>query len=159
MPNIVGDYSTTIIDIFKDVVTRYESNMEIIKQTEDEINDINHEIELSSPKDMYHGYLLYKTLRELRVRRRQAKDENEILSEMYFYITSQNGVEVKTKMQKLQGHAVDTQRKLNNRSYCPRQRSDLTITDVSAVCNKPFERLMKEFKETKVTTKNGKLRK
>ena len=159
MPNIVGDYSTTIIDIFKDVVTRYESNMEIIKQTEDEINDINHEIELSSPKDMYHGYLLYKTLRELRVRRRQAKDENEILSEMYFYITSQNGVEVKTKMQKLQGHAVETQRKLNNRSYCPRQRSDLTITDVSAVCNKPFERLMKEFKETKVTTKNGKLRK
>ena len=159
MPNIVGDYSTTIIDIFKDVATRYENNLEIIKQTEDEINDINHEIELSSPKDMYHGYLLYKTLRDLRVRRRQAKDENEILSEMYFYITSQNGVEVKTKMQKIQGHAVETQRKLNNRSYCPRQRSDLTITDVSPVCNKPFEKLMQEFKETKVTTKNGKLRK
>ena len=159
MSNIVVDYSTNIIDIFKDVVKRYQTNLEIIKQTEDELNDINHEIELSSPKDMYHGYLLYKTLRELRVRRRQAKDENEILFEMYFYITSQNGIEVKTKMQKLQGHAVDTERKLNNRSYCPRQRSDLTITDVSPVCNKPFEQLMKEFKETKVTTKNGKLRK
>lgn len=159
MSNIVVDYSTNIIDIFKDVVKRYQTNLEIIKQTEDELNDINHEIELSSPKDMYHGYLLYKTLRELRVRRRQAKDENEILSEMYFYITSQNGIEVKTKMQKLQGHAVDTERKLNNRSYCPRQRSDLTITDVSPVSNKPFEQLMKEFKETKVTTKNGKLRK
>ena len=99
MSNIVVDYSTNIIDIFKDVVKRYQTNLEIIKQTEDELNDINHEIELSSPKDMYHGYLLYKTLRELRVRRRQAKDENEILSEMYFYITSQNGIEVKTKMQ------------------------------------------------------------
>lgn len=159
MSNIVVDYSTNIIDIFKDVVKRYQTNLEIIKQTEDELNDINHEIELSSPKDMYHGYLLYKTLRELRVRRRQAKDENEILSEMYFYITSQNGIEVKTKMQKLQGHAVDTERKLNNRSYCPRQRSDLTITDVSPVSNKPFEQLMREFKETKVTKKNGKLRK
>lgn len=159
MPNIVGEYSTTIIDIFKDVATRYENNLEIIKQTEDEINDINHEIELSSPKDMYHGYLMYKTLRDLRVRRRQAKDENDILSEMYFYITSQTGVEVKAKMQKLQGHSVDKERKQNNRSYCPRQRSDLTITDVSPVCNKPFEQLMKEFKETKVTTKNGKLRK
>lgn len=159
MKNTVVDYSNTIIDIFKDVAKRYESNIEIIKQTEDEINDINHEIELSSPKDMYHGYLMYKTLRDLRVRRRQAKDENEILSEMYFYITSQNGVEVKTKMQKIQGHAVETERKLNNRSYCPRQRSDLTITDVSPVSNKPFEQLMKEFKETKVTTKNGKLRK
>lgn len=159
MPNIVGEYSTTIIDIFKDVATRYENNLEIIKQTEEEINDINHEIELSSPKDMYHGYLMYKTLRDLRVRRRQAKDENDILSEMYFYITSQTGVEVKAKMQKLQGHSVDTERKQNNRSYCPRQRSDLTITDATPVCNKPFEQLMKEFKETKVTTKNGKLRK
>lgn len=159
MSNIVVDYSTNIIDIFKDVVKRYQTNLEIIKQTEDELNDINHEIELSSPKDMYHGYLMYKTLRELRVRRRQAKDENDVLYEMYCYITSQNGIEVKTKMQKLQGHAVDTERKLNNRSYCPRQRSDLTITDVSPVCNKPFEQLMEEFKETKVTTKNGKLRK
>ena len=159
MSNIVVDYSTNIIDIFKDVVKRYQTNLEIIKQTEDGLNDINDEIELSSPKDMYHGYLMYKTLRELRVRRRQAKDENDILHEMYCYITSQNGIEVKTKMQKLQGHAVDTERKLNNRSYCPRQRSDLTITDVSPVCNKPFEQLMKEFKETKVTTKNGKLRK
>lgn len=159
MSNIVVDYSTNIIDIFNDVVKRYQTNLEIIKQTEDELNDINHEIELSSPKDMYHGYLMYKTLRELRIRRRQAKDENDVLYEMYCYITSQNGIEVKTKMQKLQGHAVDTERKLNNRSYCPRQRSDLTITDVSPVSNKPFEQLMKEFKETKVTTKNGKLRK
>ena len=71
MSNIVVDYSTNIIDIFKDVVKRYQTNLEIIKQTEDELNDINHEIELSSPKDMYHGYLMYKTLRELRVRRRQ----------------------------------------------------------------------------------------
>lgn len=103
MPNIVSDYSTTIIGIFNDVSKRYESNLEIVKQTEDEINDINDEIELSPPKDMYHGYLLYKTLRDLRVKRRKAKDENEILSEMYFYITNQNGIEVKTKMQKLQG--------------------------------------------------------
>ena len=43
MQNIVGDYSTTIIDIFKDVVTNYEHNLEIIKQTEDSINDINHD--------------------------------------------------------------------------------------------------------------------
>ena len=53
MPNIVDNYSTTIIDIFKDVMSNYERNLEVIKQTEDELNDINHEIELSSPKDMY----------------------------------------------------------------------------------------------------------
>ena len=97
MPNIVDNYSTTIIDIFKDVMSNYERNLEVIKQTEDELNDINHEIELSSPKDMYKGYIMYKTIRDLRLKRRCAKEENELLQEMYEYITSQSGKEFKSK--------------------------------------------------------------
>ena len=52
MDNIVKDYSTSILNIFKEVVTRYESNEAIISQTEDELNDLYHEAELSAPKDM-----------------------------------------------------------------------------------------------------------
>ena len=159
MQNIVGDYSTTIIDIFKDVVTNYEHNLEIIKQTEDSINDINHEIELSAPKDMYKGYMMYKTLRELRLERRCAKEENELLQEMYEYITSQTGKEFKSKMQKIQGHSVEIRKKQENRTYTPRQRSDLTITDKTCTAYKPFEQMLKEFNQTKVTMQGGKLRK
>ena len=44
MENIVKEYSTSILDIFKEVVTRYESNEAIISQTEDELNDLYHKI-------------------------------------------------------------------------------------------------------------------
>jgi hypothetical protein len=159
MPNIVGDYSTAIIDIFKDVVTNYERNLEVIKQTEDELNDINHEIELSAPKDMYKGYVMYKTLRELRLKRRCAKEENELLQEMYEYITSQSGKEFKSRMQKIQGHSVDLYKKQENRTYVPRQRSDLTITDKTCTAYKPFEQMIKEFNSNKAYMQGGKLRK
>lgn len=161
MENKVKKYTTNILDIFDTVVKTYERNEETIKNTEDEINDINHEIELSKPKDMYHGYLMYIALRDLRVKRREAKDENEMLQEMYEYAKSQSGIEVSKKMQKLQGHSVYTEQKLQNRSYRPRQRDDLTITDdfTEVKCKKPFEELMKDFKSTKIVTKNGKLRK
>ena len=79
MDNIVKDYSTSILNIFKEVVTRYESNEAIISQTEDELNDLYHEVELSAPKDMYHGYLIYKEIREVRLKRRAAKEENQLL--------------------------------------------------------------------------------
>ena len=79
MENIVKEYSTSILDIFKEVVTRYESNEAIISQTEDELNDLYHEVELSAPKDMYHGYLIYKEIREVRLKRRAAIEENELL--------------------------------------------------------------------------------
>ena len=100
MENIVKEYSTSILDIFKEVVTRYESNEAIISQTEDELNDLYHEVELSAPKDMYHGYLIYKEIREVRLKRRAAKEENQLLKEMYDYIKSQIGTETKNTIQK-----------------------------------------------------------
>ena len=84
--NIVNNYISTMMTIYNDVIKIYERNLGIIKQTEDELNDLNHEIELSSPKDMYKGYLLYKDIRELRIKRRTAKEENELLKDMYEYL-------------------------------------------------------------------------
>ena len=88
--NIVNNYISTMMTIYNDVIKAYERNLEVIKQTEDELNDLNHEIELSSPKDMYKGYMLYKTIRELRLKRRCAKEENELMEEMQFVEVSTN---------------------------------------------------------------------
>ncbi len=159
MVNIVNNYSTTIITIFKDVVSNYERNLEIIKRTEDELNDLNHEIELSSPKDMYKGYLLYKNIRDLRIKRRCAKEENELLQEMYEYVTSQNGQGVKSTIQKIQGHSVKLREVQENRKYIPRQRTDLTIADKITKPHKPFEDMLTEFNKTKISMQNGKMRK
>lgn len=157
--NIVNQYGSTIITIFTDVVKKYESNLEVIEQTEGELQDLFHEIELSAPKDMYQGYLMYKAIRDLRMRRRQAKNENEILRDMYDYVKSPNGQSVKGKMQSIQGNSVKVYDAQQRRTYTPRQRSDLTITDKTCEVNKPFEDLLKDFNKNKASMKGGKMRK
>lgn len=157
--NIVNQYSTTIITIFQDATKKYERNQELIKQYEDELNDLYHEAELSSPKDMYHGYLLYKEIREIRIKRRQCKEENEMLRDMYEYFNTQPAQAFKTKLQSIQGNSVKLQTTQENRTYTPRQRNDLTITDKHSTATKPFEEMLKEFNQTKIKMQNGKLRK
>lgn len=157
--NIVNNYCSTLIQIATDVVKKYESNVEIIKKTEDELNDVYHEIELGKPQDLYGGYKLYKQVKDLRMQRRQAKDENDLLKDMYEYVKSQPGQSFKSKIQSIQGSSAKVYGAQNRRTYNPRQRSDLTITNKTCEVNRPFEDLMKEFKQTKVTMQGGKLRK
>ena len=159
MSNIVNNYSSTVVTMFQDVIRRYESNIEIIRQTEGELLDLEHEIELSNPKNARDGYKMYKELREIRIRRRIAKDENQILQDMYDYFKSQQGQTFKNKLQQIQGSAAKIESTQARRIYTPRQRNDLSIMDKTCDVNKPFEDMMKEFKETKVTIKNGKFRK
>ena len=159
MANIVNNYCSTVVTIYQDVIKNYERNLEVIKKAEDELNDLYHEAELSSPKDMYHGYLIYKAIRETRIRRRTAKEENELLKDMYEYLKSPAGQSFKSKMQSIQGTSVKLRATQEARTYQPRQRSDLTITEKHATATKPFEQMLKEFNETKITMQGGKLRK
>lgn len=157
--NIVNNYSSSIVTMFKEVVKTYEMNLDIIKQTEEELNDLYHEAELAKPKDMYHGYLLYVAIREARIRRRTAKEENEMLKDMYDFFQSQQGQAFKSRIQSIQGASVKIRATQEARTYTPRQRNDLTCTEKHSTANRPFEVLLDEFNKTKITTKNGKLRK
>lgn len=157
--NIVNSYCSTFIQIANDVVKKYESNVDLIKQLEETLTDVEHEIELGKNQDMYHGYLLYKQIKELRMKRRQAKDENQLLQDMYEYIKSQPGQSFKTKIQSIQGNSVKVYEAQSRRTYTPRQLNNLTITEKTCEVNRPFEDLMREFKKEKVTMQNGKLRK
>lgn len=157
--NIVNNYSSTIVTIFQDVIRNYERNLEDIKRIEDELNDLSHEIELSSPKNMYQGYLLYKSIRELRIERRRCKEENELMKDMYEYFKGQQGQAFKNKIQQIQGNAAKLRETQEKRTYTPRQRNDLTITGETSTAHRPFEEMLKEFNKTKISSQNGKLRK
>lgn len=157
--NIVNNYCSNIMQIASDVVKRYEGNLEIIKQTEDELMDVYHEIELGASQDLYGGWKLYKQIRTLRRRRRQAKNENELLKDMYDYIKSQQGQAFKSKIQSIQGNSVKVYEVQSRRVYTPRQRTDLTITSKTCEANKLFEDLMRDFKKDSVRVEKGKLRK
>lgn len=117
--NIIERYSTTVVSIFQEVINNYEKNLDIIKQTEDELNDLNHEIELSTPKDMYKGYLMYREVRDLRIKRRKAKEENELLKDMYDYLKGQNAQSFKNKIQQIQGGSVKIREAQEHRTYIP----------------------------------------
>lgn len=157
--NIIERYSTTVVSIFQEVINNYEKNLDIIKQTEDELNDLNHEIELSAPKDMYKGYLMYKEVRDLRIKRRKAKEENELLKDMYDYLKGQNAQNFKNKIQQIQGSSVKVREAQEHRTYVPRQRNDLTITNQTSTAHKPFQEMLDDFNKIKISSQNGKLRK
>lgn len=159
MANIVNNYSSQIVTIYQEVVKNYERNLDIIKQAEAELNDLYHEAELSEPKDMYKGYLVYKAIRETRIRRRTAKEENELLKDIYDYFQSPQGQSFKSKIQSIQGTSVKLRATQEARTYQPRQRDDLTITDKHSTANKPFQDMLNEFNKNKAYMKNGKLRK
>lgn len=159
MANIVNTYCSTMVTITTDIIKNYERNTENIKRIEDELNDIMHEVELSKPKDLYHGWIMYKTIRDLRIERRRCKEENELMKDMYEYFKSQQGQAFKTKIQQIQGSAAKLREVQEHRTYKPRQRDDLTCTGETSTAHKPFEEMLREFKQTKVTTQGGKLRK
>lgn len=159
MSNIVNNYSSSIVTIYQNVIQTYERNIEIIKQSEEELNDLYHEAELSSPKDMYKGYLVYKAIRETRIRRRTAKEENELLSDMYDYLKSPAGQSFKSKIQSIQGSSVKLRAAQESRTYQPRQRNDLTITNKHSTANKPFEQMLADLNKNKPYMQCGKLRK
>ena len=159
MDNIVNTYSSSIITMYQNVIKNYERNLEVIKQTEDEIMDLMHEIELSESKNAYQGYCLYKEIRELRIKRRTAKEEVELLKDMYEYLTGQQGQAFKSKIQSIQGNSVKICAAQEARTYQPRQRNDLTITNKTSTAHKPFQEMLNEFNQNKAYIKNGKLRK
>jgi hypothetical protein len=148
-----------MVQIVQDVIKNYERNEDRIRCIEEELNDLNHEIELTPSKNMYSGYLLYKSIRELRIERRRCKEENELMKDMYEYFRGQQGQAFKNKIQSIQSNAAKLREVQEHRTYTPRQRNDLTCTEQTSTAHKPFEEMLKEFKETKVSMKNGKLRK
>lgn len=108
---------------------------------------------------MYKGYLVYKAIRETRIRRRTAKEENELLKDIYDYFQSPQGQAFKSKIQSIQGNSARLRATQEQRTYQPRQRNDLTISNKHSTANKPFEEMLDDFNKNKAYMKGGKLRK
>ena len=159
MANIVNNYGSTIAQIFKDVIDNYERNIEIIKECEDELNDLGHEAEFDPHKDLYRGWKVYKDIGAARIRRRTAKEENELMQDLYDYLKGQQGQAFKNKIQDIQGKSVKLRAVQEARTYHPRRRTDLTVADKGRGEQQPFEQMLADFKKTKVKNVGGKLRK
>ena len=125
MDNPVEVYVDSINSIFTDISDTYNNSLDEIKEVEQSLMDLLHEIEFSSDKDMYQGYLLYKEIKALRIRRRQAKERVELLKGMYDFVNGNQIAQIKNTLGQLKGNSKKTLSHQNNRSA--RQRDDLTI--------------------------------
>jgi len=145
MDNVVNNYVCNIISAYESTIRTYENNIDVIKQSDNETQDLLHEIELSAPKNVCDGFRFYKELREVRNRRRQAKDENDVLEEFYSFAKTQH--DTKNKLRNIQGNSQKIANTKEVRNYKPKVRSDLTITTIQCTENKPFENMMQNFRK------------
>lgn len=69
-------------DVLKDAEQTLKKLVVELENCDNELLDILHSIELETPKDLYGGWQMYKTIRENRKRRRNIKDETLIINDV-----------------------------------------------------------------------------
>lgn len=75
----------TIVQMYKMVSEKFYENNKIISQCDKETQDVLHRLEFDTHQNVINGYKLYDLLYEIRQRRRKAKNENEILHDLYHF--------------------------------------------------------------------------
>jgi hypothetical protein len=154
MENIVEKYIDTILYIVSEVKKNYaKSSEEIIIATQEQ-EDIEHEIELSEKADRTAGYRLYRELRDIRQRRRMAKNQNELLHEINIFFTADNNKSFFDKLSQIKGNSRKTFERQNDRVYTPRRRGDVTIANSSV--SAAFEGMLDDFKNNNKIVKKKK---
>lgn len=108
--------------IIFDLPKAYEGNKLTIELCEKEIIDIEHVIELTT-FNASRGYSLAKDIKEVRIRRRELKDQNELLSPLVEVVQRMRGFQ--NDLNKAIGDIRRIKQKHENRSYKMRVREDL----------------------------------
>lgn len=102
-----------IADI-RGMVSRYEGNRSRIAEIEQEINDLEHYMEIASYKTVPNGYRLYRKLAELRRERRACKSECDLLQPIYEYF---HATEVLNRLSLVQGECAKAKGAIDARTY------------------------------------------
>lgn len=100
----------------------YEQNESNILYYENEYLDLAHGLEFVE-FDVEDGYEFAKQLKENRQKRRQAKEENEILRPLYEILTRHKSL--LPEMDKIKGKVQQTIQTQSSRIYTPRARTDM----------------------------------
>ena len=98
-------------------LTRYESDIEDLKNCEQEIQDILHYMEMSENQKRPDGYKLYKRLTEARRERRRCKNEIELLQPVYSLF---HGTKLLEQLAQTQGNCRLIKESIDERVYLAR---------------------------------------
>ena len=101
-----------------DVVTRYESNQQMITDCDRKSSDLLHLIELKDNMNASEGYKTYRKLASVRRERRICKNENELLSAIYAYI--QQNPRLVNDLASILGKTRSAKASIDQKIYCAR---------------------------------------
>lgn len=137
------DEIRNILAPLKEIKQRYETNVKQCEYKDYETQDLLHEIELGT-LNAAQRIKLFNELRRVRQERRNAKDENELLSSVYHLLSVKypkliNDLEYCCREMKRVTKEMET------RQYFPRVREDLTISDITQT-----EALVRKFEKRRV---------
>lgn len=137
------DEIRNILALLKEIKQRYETNVKQCEYKDYETQDLLHEIELGT-LNAAQRIKLFNELRRVRQERRNAKDENELLSSVYHLLSVKypkliNDLEYCCREMKRATKEMET------RQYFPRVREDLTISDITQT-----EALVRKFEKRRV---------
>lgn len=117
------DHSTVLVrDYIRNTPARFEANEEEIRKLELETQDLLHLIEFKD-LDIQRGFRIYKELQSVRQRRRELKEENELLQPV---VKTLKDIESKTyELDKAIGQIRKCKVNQNKRVYTFKIRKDL----------------------------------
>ena len=108
------DQIKNINEFFKNVISRYENNIQRQEEAELMENDIRHCIELAPKLTEKEKKYLYGKLTEILQTRRACKSENEILQPIYDYVKDKMLI---NKLSQIQGTIANIKDIISNRTY------------------------------------------
>lgn len=139
--NFAEKYIDIIQTVFNEIIGRYETAGEDLKNKTDEQEDIEHEIELAETDD--NSTYWANELRNIRKQRRIAKNEVEILQELATFLDENKSFI--NKLTLIKGNVRKIYNAQQNRIYKSRVRKDLTITHENPSKNFVLDDVVKEF--------------
>lgn len=67
-------------DVLAEAKSRQNQLVKDLSNIDKRISDVLHKVEIENSKDLYHGWLLYKEIKSNREKRREIKDELEVIN-------------------------------------------------------------------------------
>lgn len=98
------------------VITRYEENVRMIDVYDKETQDILHYVELHENMNAAQGNDMYKKLRDVRRKRRQCKNEIDLLEPVYQFFKNQNS-NLADQLAAVQGKCKQLRSGIDSRQY------------------------------------------
>jgi len=106
----------SFVKFLKDVKTHYKFCLDEIARCELETQDVLHYIELGKNLNAMEGFKAYKSLSEIRRKRRIMKNELELLEPVYQYLLYQDP-KLADRLAQVQGDCRKGKEKIELRSY------------------------------------------